>query len=160
MKTRTDPRHNARRIALASLFCWLFSEPDHNACRNLSVELFDLSETDFDTNLTNNIIEGIKNHRVEIDEVIKNCAPEWPIDKISKVDLIILRIAVFELMYSEDAPDKVVIDEAVELAKEFGGDTSSKFVNGVLGTVVDIKKEIKKSEPPESDEKNSKEDKK
>lgn len=143
MKTSTDPRHNARRIALASLFCWLFSEPDHNACKNLSIELFDLSDNDLDAQLTSNIIEGIKKHRTEIDEVITNCAPEWPIDKIAKVDLIILRIAIFELMYSDDAPDKVVIDEAVELAKEFGGDTSSKFVNGVLGTVIDIKEEVK-----------------
>lgn len=142
MKTSTDPRHNARRIALASLFCWLFSEPDHNACKNLSIELLELSEENLDTDLTSKIIEGIKDHRQEIDEVIANCAPEWPIDKIAKIDLIILRIAVFELMYGNSAPDKVVIDEAVELAKEFGGDTSSKFVNGVLGTVVDIKKEV------------------
>jgi N utilization substance protein B len=65
------------------------------------------------------------------------------LDKISKVDLVILRIAIFEILYGKHkVPEKVAIDEAVELAKEFGNETSSKFVNGVLGTVVSLKKEI------------------
>ncbi len=142
MKTTTDPRHNARKVALASLFCWLFSEPDQESCQLLSTELLELPIADYDKELTDAIIAGITTHRRAIDNIITECAPDWPIDKIAKIDLIVLRIAVFELMYGNDAPDKVVIDEAVELAKEFGGDTSSKFVNGVLGTVVEIKSEL------------------
>jgi transcription antitermination protein NusB len=140
MKNQTDPRHSARRVALSSLFCWMFSEPNIGACTTLSTELLELPEQEYDVELTNKIIEGIKTHVIEIDDVIQTCAPEWPIDKIAKVDLIILRIAIYEIMFEDNTPDKVIIDEAVELAKEFGGETASKFVNGVLGTVVDIKK--------------------
>jgi len=68
--------------------------------------------------------------------IFSKAAPEWPIDKIAKVDLVVLRIAVFELLFGKKAPVKVAVDEAVELAKEFGNDTSHKFVNGVLGTVI------------------------
>jgi len=96
-------------------------------------------ERGIDFTLTLEIEKGVKKHKKEIDEIIEKCAPEWPIDKIAKVDLVILRIAVYEILYSEKVPEKVAIDEAVELAKEFGNDTSSKFVNGVLGTVLEIK---------------------
>lgn len=71
-----------------------------------------------------------------IDSAIQSAAPEWPIDKIAKIDLAILRLAVFELMVEKKEPPKVIIDEAVELAKAFGGDNSPKFVNGVLGTIL------------------------
>ena len=141
MKSKTDPRHAARRLALTSIFCWLFSDPQEEQTLNLSQELLD--EISPDLHLTNMIVEGVKKHKKEIDDIIQQCAPDWPIDKISKVDLVIMRIAVFEILYSKGkVPDKVAIDEAVELAKEFGNDTSSKFVNGVLGTIVDLKKEI------------------
>ncbi len=143
MKSTSDPRHNARKLALGSLFCWLFSEPDFQSCQNLTKELLEFDDSEVDVSLTNKIIEGITEHREEIDKIIQDCAPDWPIDKISKVDLIILRIAVFEILYNDEVPDKVVIDEAVELAKEFGGDTAQKFVNGVLGTVVEIKEKTK-----------------
>lgn len=144
MKSNIDPRHNARRIALASLFCGLFSEPKNSECFLLSKELLETPEDAVEETLLNSLIDGVDKNRKDIDEVIEDCAPEWPIDKISKVDLIILRIAIYELMFAKDAPDKVVVDEAVELAKEFAGDTSGKFVNGVLGTVVDIKNEVNK----------------
>ncbi|MCA9308293.1 transcription antitermination factor NusB, partial [candidate division WWE3 bacterium] len=90
--------------------------------------------TDF--SLTENIIENIETHKKEIDDLIQQNAPEWPIDKISKVDLTILRIAVSEILFT-DLPNKVAVDEAIELAKEFGNDTSSKFINGVLGTIIE-----------------------
>ena len=141
MKSKTDPRHAARKLALTSIFCWLFSDPQDDTCLNLSQEL--LEETSPDLNLTNQIVEGVKEHKVEVDKIIEQCAPDWPLEKVSKVDLVVLRIAIFEILYGGDkVPEKVAIDEAVELAKEFGNDTSSKFVNGVLGTVVDLKKEI------------------
>lgn len=139
MKSKTDPRHNARRLALTSIFCWLFTEPDQGACLRLSEDLLDCDT--FDEKLTDEIVAGVKKHNEELDQIIKDAAPEWPIEKISKVDLVILRIAIYEILYSKKVPDKVAIDEAVELAKEFGNDTASKFVNGVLGTVVTIKEE-------------------
>ncbi len=77
----------------------------------------------------------------EIDTIISRVAVQWPIDQIAKADLAILRLAVYELLYAKAAPDKVVIDEAVELAKEFGSQSSASFVNGVLGTVVNKYKE-------------------
>ena len=141
MKTKTDPRHAGRKLALTSIFCWLFAEQQGDITANLCNEL--LGEPALDLDLAHTIIAGVKDFKKEIDEIIEQCAPDWPLDKISKVDLVILRIAIFEILYSKgNIPEKVAIDEAVELAKEFGNDTSSKFVNGVLGTVVEIKKEI------------------
>lgn len=78
----------------------------------------------------------------DIDASISQNAPKWPLNKINKVDLAILRCAVWELLYNPKTPPKVVIDEAVEMAKEFGTDTSSSFVNGCLGSI------IKSHEPP------------
>jgi N utilization substance protein B len=140
MKSVTDPRHNSRRLALGALFCWLFSDnPENESCVLTAKDLLGIDEEALDRPLADLIVKGVGDNKKDIDEIIQDCAPDWPIEKISKVDLIILRISVFELLYSDHVPDKVVIDEAVELAKEFGGDTSGKFVNGVLGTVVDIK---------------------
>jgi N utilization substance protein B len=137
IKGNQDPRHNARRLALSALFCWLFNEPEIDECVLLSSELLETEEELNDKELNAFIINGVKQHLDEIDNIISTCAPDWPIDKISKVDLVILRVAVFELVFGKKAPVKVAIDEAVELAKEFGNDTSSKFINGVLGTVVE-----------------------
>ena len=71
----------------------------------------------------------------KIDEGIGKAAPEWPIEQVALIDLAILRFSVFELLFCEDVPPKVAIDEAVELGKTYGGDNSSKFINGVLGTI-------------------------
>ena len=141
MKAKTDPRHIARKLALCSVFCWLFSDPNHEECMKLSSNLLDLEPGDVDLGLTNKIVEGVTNNLKAIDKIIQKAAPEWPIDKISKIDLVILRIAIFEIVFGKSVPEKVAIDEAVELAKEFGNDTSSKFVNGVLGSVVSTKSE-------------------
>ena len=144
MKLKVDPRHAARKLALTSIFCWLFSEPHEEETLVLSKELLDETEPDFE--MASGIMSGVKKNKKEIDGIIAQCAPDWPLDKISKIDLVILRIAVFEILYGKGkVPDKVAIDEAVELAKEFGNDTSSKFVNGVLGTVVDLKEEVIKN---------------
>jgi transcription antitermination protein NusB len=77
-------------------------------------------------------------HLVEIDKLISTYAPKWPIAKINQVDLAILRCAIWELNYQKKTPPKVVIDEAVELAKEFGTDTSSSFINGCLGGIIKL----------------------
>lgn len=79
--------------------------------------------------------KGVTNCRRELDTVISELAPEWPIDQIAAVDRNILRIAVYELIYNSDTPPKVAINEAVELAKKFGSDASPRFVNGVLGSL-------------------------
>ncbi len=83
-------------------------------------------------------VDAIFEQKAKIDGLIAKSAPAWPIEKINKVDLSILRLASFEMITSE-IPPKVVIDEAVELAKEYGGESSPSFVNGVLGSIVKIK---------------------
>ena len=87
------------------------------------------------------VVEGVQRNREEIDSLIGNLAPEWPIDQMALVDRNILNIAIFEIIYGDETPHKVAINEAVELAKVFGADNSPKFVNGVLGSLMeDIKK--------------------
>lgn len=82
--------------------------------------------------LTKKVIKKLK----EIDRIIEKSAPQFPITQINKVDLAILRLAIWEIAFGKTAPYKVIIDEAVELAKKFGSEKSPKFINGVLGTVV------------------------
>ena len=90
----------------------------------------------FDTQQINPDITIIVTALPAIDEKIRVAAPEWPIDKIAKIDLAVLRLAVFELTIDKKEPPKVVIDEAIELSKEFGNEHSSQFINGVLGTIL------------------------
>lgn len=142
MRSKLDPRHGARKLALSSIFCWLFSESDQLTCATMAQEL--LNQDQVDIQLSQDIIAGVKQNRAHLDDVIATCAPDWPLDKISKIDLVILRISIFEILFSDKTPPRVVIDESVELAKEFGNDTSPKFVNGVLGTVVKNLDEYKK----------------
>jgi N utilization substance protein B len=148
VKKHEDPRHQARRIAVQALFEWLFMNNETNPMPRLQAFLEELKESQADPNeyelrhgphdqkLLEDLIQGVIKERRELDRIVAECAPEWPLEQIAKVDLSILRIAVFELLHLTRTPTKVAIDEAVELAKEFGGDNSSKFVNGVLGTVV------------------------
>jgi N utilization substance protein B len=83
------------------------------------------------------LIDGISAHLEEIDKIIGKAAPEWPLEQIGIIDRNVLRIGLFELLYAkkEEVPPKVAINEAIELAKSFGGESSGRFVNGVLGTV-------------------------
>ena len=144
MAQKFDSRHQARKIALGSLFSWIFMESDLNDRLDFSAEALDIG--DADKQLALDITSGVQEHKQEIDQIIQENAPDWPLDKISKIDLAILRIATFELLYLKKTPAKVAIDEAVELAKEFGNDSSSKFVNGVLGSVVEISKKKEKND--------------
>lgn len=96
------------------------------------------SKHDFEENNTKfikKVAKGVKKYLAEIDKIISISAPEWPITQIAQVDLSILRLAIFELIFDDEVPPKAVINEAVELSKAFGGENTSKFVNGVLGTV-------------------------
>lgn len=88
-----------------------------------------------DTEFVEKLVKGVNSKATELDAKLQPVAPEWPIDQISRMDRIVLRMGLYELTYLSDIPTKVVINEAVELAKAFGGDNSSKFVNGVLGTI-------------------------
>lgn len=122
MKTPLDPRHQARRKAIKALFSWAFQ--DKQRVKN---------------KLAINVIQRLE----AIDKLITKTAPEWPIGQINRIDLAILRLAVFELLILKKEPPKVIIDEAIELAKAYGGEKSPAFVNGVLGTVL---KEFEKNE--------------
>ncbi|MEI7838360.1 MAG: transcription antitermination factor NusB [bacterium] len=82
------------------------------------------------------LVIGVDSKEKQLDETLTPIAPDWPIDQIARMDRVILRIGIYELMNEHDTPPKVIINEAVELAKSFGGDNSSKFINGVLGTVL------------------------
>lgn len=119
MKNPLDPRHKKREHLIEDLF-----KKDFHRQR-VSVEA-----------------ERIFAVRSKLDNQIKQAAPEFPIEKINRVDLAILRLAVYELTVKKETPPKVVIDEAIELAKEYGGETSSGFVNGALGKIVGNKQII------------------
>jgi len=82
------------------------------------------------------LVNGVAKMEDELDRMLQPIAPEWPIDQIARMDRVVLRMGLYELLHGNDVPPKVVINEAVELAKAFGGENSSKFVNGVLGTVM------------------------
>ena len=122
---------------MATLFSWSFLSQDPT--RMIRDTTDSLRIDDYNADLAKFLIQGVTKNHESLDEIIRETAPEWPISQIAKVDLAILRIAIFELLISQDAPPKVAIDEAVELAKEFGSENSSKFINGVLGTVVEEK---------------------
>lgn len=136
MIQKKDSRHEARRIAFAALFGWSFCSGDFEALVETAKEIFE-AET-IDKNLALFLIKGVAENLETIDKVINATAPEWPISQINRADLICLRLAVFELFIAKNVPPKVAIDEAIEVAKEFGNETSGKFVNGVLGTIIKV----------------------
>ena len=131
-------RHLSRSIVLQTLFEWDLNAIDKKDTRvvlDRNVEEF--AENKTDTPFMAKLLEGILSKQPELDQVIEKAAPEWPIDRISPVDRNILRLGLFELLFADrkEVPAKVAINEAIELAKQFGGDNSSRFVNGVLGAV-------------------------
>lgn len=134
LQKNIDPRHKARQIVLASLFSLSFTNPEQKNNFENSLEVF--GTDGYDSVLARDIYNGVLENNPTIDKIITASAPSWPIEQIDKVDLICLRIAVFELYFSKNIPYKVAINEAIDLAKEFSGEKSGKFVNGVLGTVV------------------------
>lgn len=126
-------RHLSRIIVMQSLYESDFRvDEDIDVIAKRNISQFD-AETDQDY-IFQTII-GVKSKMTEIDPLLHNAAPEWPVDQIAVIDKTILRLATYELLFSDEVPPKVVINEAVELAKSFGSDNSSKFINGVLGTL-------------------------
>ena len=130
-------RHIARSIALQSLYEWDFhnkqTDLTHIVERDIEEFGAGIDEPDF----VWRIVKGVIEHLEAIDKVIEKAAPQWPLSQISLIDRNILRIGLYELLYADKAeiPEKVAINEAIELSKNFSGNNSSKFVNGVLGTV-------------------------
>ena len=116
MKKRSDPRHKERQTAVKELFAQSFSPQNQRTLKEKTREILKLTP--------------------EIDKLIEKAAPEFSLGGINKIDLAILRLAVFELLWEKKQPPAVIIDEAVELAKEFGSQSSPKFINGALGTVL------------------------
>jgi N utilization substance protein B len=133
-------RHLGRIVALQTLYELDFrvevqdKNLDQDAILQRNIDRY--SEVVEDKAFIIEIVEGVLAHQEELDSVIQPVAPDWPLDQIARVDRSILRIGVYELMYNKSVPKKVVINESVELAKSFGADNSSKFINGVLGTVL------------------------
>lgn len=127
MKTANDPRHQERQKLIQELFAWDAHQKSQNDSKApLSPK-------------TQKIVSRIP----EIDRLVKECAPEWEIDRINQVDLAVLRLGIFELAIESDAPAKVIIDECVELAKEFGSENSPGFINGALGKTLMLPKRIR-----------------
>ncbi|HKW79083.1 MAG TPA: transcription antitermination factor NusB [Candidatus Limnocylindria bacterium] len=129
-------RHPARRLALQTLFESDFQGPrlDPKSTWERGVHRAGLSETA--GRFAWELVDGVLAHRPELDAEIGRLAPEWPVAQLAPIDRNILRIALYELRHQPDTPAAAVIDEAVELAKNFGGDASPKFVNGVLASAV------------------------
>ncbi len=137
MKTSVDPRHLARKIAVSVEYAL------SNGAENNELEIFNLIETTkdslsintYDEKLLSNLLRTINENRLDIDSSIKSNCKDWDVDKMYKMDLAILTVSAAELKYTQ-TPEKVVVDEAVELAKEFGSSESSKFINGVLAGII------------------------
>jgi N utilization substance protein B len=145
-------RHLGRIIALQTLY-------EEELRQEAADENFDLQsvlnrnikryrDTLDDVAFIEQLVNGVSQQAAELDATLQPVAPEWPIDQIARMDRIVLRIGLYELQNEADVPPKVVINEAVELAKAFGGDNSSKFVNGVLGTLLRGREAEASAKPP------------
>lgn len=151
-------RHLGRIIALQTLYEQEFRiecgdkdfDLDNVLKRNISRYRNMVDDTEFIASL----VKGVDSKQTELDAVLQPIAPEWPIDQIARMDRIVLRIGAYELIFGTNVPPKVVINESVELAKGFGGENSSKFINGVLGTL------LRSNTKPTSNEASSSEPKK
>ncbi len=131
-------RHIARTIAMQTLFEWDFngklSKEDALKKLKYNIDEFSFNFED-DDGFVLKTVEGVVDNIEEIDGLISKYATDWPIEQITIVDRNILRIGVFELKYNDDIPSKVAINEAIEIGKKFGGESSGKFINGVLGAI-------------------------
>lgn len=117
MKRKSDPRHLKRTKIIRQLFSWNFNEKSRLTADS----------------------KKIISHLSQIDKLIAKSAPDRPVNQINKIDLSILRLAVFELIIEKEQPYKVIVDEAVELGKEYGSDSSASFINGALGQLIKLK---------------------
>ena len=139
-------RHLSRSIVMQTLYEWDFSASGGSASGgNKDKDINEILERNLeefgpgleDSQFVHVLLKGVLENKEKIDEIIIKTAPEWPLEQINLVDRNVLRIGIYELLLGnrEEVPPKVAINEAIELAKSFGGETSGKFVNGVLGTI-------------------------
>ena len=148
-------RHLARSIAMQSLFEW-----DFNGCKEKTLDkIIERNVKEFapgleDMSFVKNAVRGVLEKKEALDEIIEKAAPEWPINQIALIDRNILRLGLYELLFADrkEVPAKVAINEAIELAKTYGGDASGRFVNGVLGSVYRELGEPGKADAPKSHE--------
>lgn len=133
-------RHLGRIVALQTLYEQDFRQEAEDESFDLASVLkrniARYQETLDDVFFVEELTRGVAKHIAELDAELTPLAPEWPLDQIARMDRIVLRMGLYELKYGKDIPPKVAINEAVELAKAFGGDNSSKFINGVLGSAL------------------------
>lgn len=151
-------RHLARTIALQTLFAWDSNGRKDSDLENLIKYNFENFAPNFDDGgFVKDLVTNVKEKLTKIDREIIKYATEWPLDQITTIDRNILRLGIYELMYTA-TPPRVVINEAIEVAKSFGGDSSGKFVNGVLGTLYNNNPEIQARDNKEESAKDNKEE--
>lgn len=147
-------RHLGRIIALQTLYEQDFrreaGDQDFNLDEVLARNIARYQEMVDDKAFIEELVHGVSKHQTALDDQLQPIAPEWPIDQIARMDRVVLRIGLYELQFEKEVPPKVVINEAVELAKAFGGENSSKFINGVLGTVMRQRDEVAAAEKPKA----------
>ena len=136
-------RHLARCIAMQSLYQWDFKGNNNinlDSIIKQNIDEFGIGlekEQDF----IKNTIKGVIEHQKEIDKIISHYAPNWPLEQITIIDRNILRIGIYELKFNKEIPNKVAINEAIEIGKKYSGPASGKFINGILGSIYnDIEK--------------------
>jgi N utilization substance protein B len=142
-------RHLGRIIALQTLY----EQELRNEAADVNFDVREVLDRNIarykemvdDIEFIEQLVKGVNEQAEVLDATLQPVAPEWPIDQIARMDRLILRIGLYELQNESDVPPKVVINEAVELAKSFGGENSSKFVNGVLGTLLRQREETEKA---------------
>ena len=131
-------RHLSRSVAMQSLYEWDFKgKKKENLKEVVNRNIDEFAAGVEDTSFIQDLVDGVVKHLEELDKIIEKAAPQWPLEQIAVVDRNILRLGLYELLFGkrEEVPPKVAINEAIELAKSFGGESSGKFINGVLGTV-------------------------
>ncbi|MFH0712496.1 MAG: transcription antitermination factor NusB [Candidatus Jorgensenbacteria bacterium] len=130
-------RHLARTIVLQSLYEWDFYDRQADLIKIVERNMNDFGQGIDEPEFIWRIVKGVIEHLPEIDKIIEKAAPDWPLPKIAIVDRNVLRIGLYELLYADkkEVPPKVAINEAIEIAKNYSGPNSPKFVNGVLGTI-------------------------
>lgn len=128
-------RHLARTVAMQSLFEWDFHYQSSDIKDIVAKNIEQFASGIDDPKFIYSLAIGVMDNLTEIDGIIRRTAPEWPLEQITPVDRAVLRLGIYELMYLKDVPPKVAINEAVEIGKTFGGESSGKFINGVLGTL-------------------------
>lgn len=150
-------RHLSRTISLQTLFAWDFNGKKDGDIEKIIADNFSNFAPNFDDGgFVKDLVFGVRDHIKDIDPYIIKYATEWPLDQITAIDRNILRLGIYELLFTE-TPPRVVINEAIEVAKSFGGDASGKFVNGVLGSLYAEKPEIQVRDNKDEFEKEKKE---